>query len=85
MLLVKTTRNLVKTTRQFSTTFAVVLCKYLFYSFIFINWQFNIKSIHSSTAVFEHGGKPLFLEQESREVFVVFIEIMEFCRSKHRC
>ena len=31
MLLVKTTRQLVKTTRQFSTIFAVVLCKYLFY------------------------------------------------------
>ena len=31
MLLVKTTRQLFKTTRQFSTIFAVVLCKYLFY------------------------------------------------------
>ena len=31
MLLVKSTRQLVKTTRPFSTIFAVMLCKYLFY------------------------------------------------------
>ena len=47
----------------------------IFILFYFIH-LFLCKSIYSSTVVFEHCGIPLFLVQESRDVFVVFIEII---------
>ena len=69
----KTTRRLVETTRQFSTIFAVVLCKYLFNLIHLFLWTDTyVKTIKSSTAVVY----PLFLMQESRDVFAVFIEII---------
>ena len=48
----------------------------LFYSFIFMNWHLCTKVSTRQPQCLDTVVCPLFLMQENREVFVVFIEII---------